>query len=114
MSLREIAAEMKLVAERKPYDMLAKSQDVMAAVASAPQDLKQYQRDMVIDNLPIRITYTLDLLPKRCWHLTIETNNQDLPKIVVAKVKAAFKFNSDLELPSLHGKRVRQFVKIIR
>lgn len=116
MGLRQIAAQMKKLAGVVPFDIAAKVKDggVLGAFATALADLEKHQRDTVVDGLPIRITYTLDTLPRRCWHLTIGAMvDQPIPRTVVAKVKAAFNFKEDLELPSIHGNRVRQFVQII-
>ena len=112
MSLREIAAELKQLAANEPQDPAK----MLGSLASGKDGLAKFRRNTVIDGDEIRITFTQDLLPTKCWHLTVGMMHptKPLPQLAVSKVKAVFNFEETMELPSLHGDRVRQFVQIIQ
>lgn len=104
MNIPEIAGQMKDYAKAHPLNPLRTS----------PQDIPKYQRE-IAPGLVATMTYDV-IGDKRCWHLSVGMIQSDLPEMeddVVAELVKIFLpgRTTPIEVPSIHGRRVRQFVE---
>lgn len=75
------------------------------------------KREFTVDGKPFAITFTLDQLPSNTtfWHVSFcFTNHELMSDELIQTVKEAFLDKNAIEIPSVWGKGVRQFMLPIK
>lgn len=112
--LSKIAEGMKKKATEYPFDM----GKILLQGMNPAKTIEMYQTQFEFDSYDLRVTLTLDILDKRRgWHVSIGSNGSGL-NIPDRICQSLFPYflpmkRKPFEVPSVHGKSVRQFIELI-
>ena len=108
---------MKTIIKKMKEHAILHPLDPVAALVKGGLNMAEYQQSFDFEGYDVLVTLTLDIISNRkAWHVSFGTTKSglELPARVLEQLKEAFLPRGEtMEIPSRHGRMVRQFIEFI-